>query len=206
LEPKKIILNVSKSKEIDLPTIRAKIGKHSCKVTIDSGAQANILSFKFYIKHKGMIDSISALCAKEYRKRNTIWEKVSLIGANNSPIVHYTTVYIPVVIGKKKFTIELYVVDGIKTEVILGYPTMKDHRMDLLISSDCLLITSKQGVATRIPLITKPHQTNDEEIIQDIQNIHLEEELTLPPHCETLVKANISQFGTSDGEKTFLLR
>lgn len=105
--------------------------------------------------------------------------RVQLTSANNGNLACQEYVRIPVSIGNKTFFECFFVIEQLNQDCIIGYPTMRRRKMDLINSQECL------------SYYVKPKLNG--------QTVYLQEDVVLYPQTERLITLTLVEIFASKG-------
>lgn len=162
------VLVIAESSQDSPVFVVLQLSKVNVITCMDTGAAVNCISKQLWENIK-MLPNVTIAQAP----------RVQLTSANNGNLACQEYVRIPVSIGNKTFFECFFVIEQLNQDCIIGYPTMRRRKMDLINSQECLSIISKYGLKENVPYYVKPKLNG--------QTVYLQEDVVLYPQTERLI-------------------
>ena len=172
--------------------VAGKIEHISAPFTLDCGAEANCINSSFFHANKAGFPEF------------TFYDpRIELLDINNNKLQIQGVIKINISIGGHTWQDEVFVVDDLPVDFLLGYPTMRKEQLDLLNSEDCLQGRTANGSIFRVPYLGRSTAEGGRAPSTHSQfAIHLNEDVWIPAGCERLVRCVASRMKSQEDTLT----
>lgn len=191
-------MKVSNSESTKSPVITAIVAQSLLDMLLDTGAEANCISEKFYLQ------KISKL--SKYREK---LESVDLVGPDGENLSVLAKLKLPFTIFGTKMEEEFYVVKGLKSDILLGFDSITKRGIDMLNSEFCAIYKGRR-VKYKSPKVKESTTTN----VNNIRNsklprttylLHACSDTRLYASCETMIDVRLGNFTKTNDKKTIFV-